>query len=356
MWFFVVRARLTVAQADAQIAFQAHGWDPKAVLASSKERLVWKCELGHTWTANVQTRILQNTRCPYCVGTKTWPGFNDLATLYPEIAALAHGWDPTLVRPHSHTVMQWRCAKGHLYKRGVARMVALATCSVCTGRSVQQGVNDLATSHPLVAARALSFDPTKYSAGSLRTETWECTQGHTYKQTIYKAAQGQQCGVCANRSVATGVNDLATTHPYTAKELRDPEPSTITCGSATIGTWRCVNGHAYQMEIRRKTLEQRPCPHCSPRNLQPGVNDLATTHPEIGADAARAGTNPALLHQHAASMQKWQCEHGHQWEQKVIVRTLQHTGCPACYDERAGRTLKPSSIPKNTQSRSAALP
>ena len=79
------------------IAKQANGWDPKGVSPGSNKRYEWICSLGHTWKAGASNRTHQQTVCPYCSNLKCWPGFNDLATVNPEIAKEACGWDPTKV-------------------------------------------------------------------------------------------------------------------------------------------------------------------------------------------------------------------------------------------------------------------
>ena len=64
---------------------------PSQVFPSSNKRFHWKCEYGHTWTAQPNRRTT-GTGCPYCSGNKVWIGFNDLATTNPEIA---NDWHPT---------------------------------------------------------------------------------------------------------------------------------------------------------------------------------------------------------------------------------------------------------------------
>jgi hypothetical protein len=51
--------------------------------------------------------------CPVCAGRGLLSGFNDVLTLFPEIAAQADGWDPSLVLSGTHKKYQWKCAEGH---------------------------------------------------------------------------------------------------------------------------------------------------------------------------------------------------------------------------------------------------
>ena len=58
-------------------------------MAGSNDYAHWKWKLGHTWRAMINARK-QGENCPYCAGQKVWPGFNDLKTKDP---ALAAEWD-----------------------------------------------------------------------------------------------------------------------------------------------------------------------------------------------------------------------------------------------------------------------
>ena len=49
--------------------------------------MIWRCEKGHEWEAAVKSRTINRTGCPYCSHNKVLAGFNDLATLLPDIAA-----------------------------------------------------------------------------------------------------------------------------------------------------------------------------------------------------------------------------------------------------------------------------
>ena len=62
---------------------------PDTVSYGSKKKVWWTCENGHSWQTTVHVRS-EGSGCPYCTGRKVLPGFNDLETLYPDVAAQ---WD-----------------------------------------------------------------------------------------------------------------------------------------------------------------------------------------------------------------------------------------------------------------------
>ncbi len=97
---------------DPELAKEADGWDPTQVLAGTHDKKKWRCELGHSWTAEVKSRRPPDSRgCPYCSGNKVLAGFNDLATKIPELAKEADGWDPQTVTTCSNRKVKWKCSK-----------------------------------------------------------------------------------------------------------------------------------------------------------------------------------------------------------------------------------------------------
>ena len=60
---------------------------PTEVSIGSHKKVIWRCEKGHEWEAAVKSRTINKTGCPYCSHNKVLAGFNDLATLLPDIAA-----------------------------------------------------------------------------------------------------------------------------------------------------------------------------------------------------------------------------------------------------------------------------
>ena len=65
---------------------------PNQVLSGSRWKVWWTCANGHSWRAAVFSRTSLGTGCPVCTGKQALAGENDLATLYPDIAAQ---WDET---------------------------------------------------------------------------------------------------------------------------------------------------------------------------------------------------------------------------------------------------------------------
>ena len=186
---------------------------PQDVTTGSHKLIWWRCPKGHSWRAAVYSRTTLGTGCPVCTGRQALAGENDLATLYPDIAAQ---WDekkngalhPSNVTAGSNRRVWWKCEKGHSYRAVIAQRVQRGDgCPYCANRKVLPGFNDLATVQPLVAKQwheSLNgaLTPEMVTAGSHKKAWWQCSYGHVWKAAIYSRVGVQQCGcpVCAGKT------------------------------------------------------------------------------------------------------------------------------------------------------------
>lgn len=186
---------------------------PTQVISGTRRKVWWRCPKGHSWRAAVYSRTTLGTGCPVCTGRQALAGENDLATLYPDIAAQ---WDeekngvlhPNNVTAGSNRRVWWKCEKGHSYRAMIAQRVQRGDgCPYCANRKVLPGFNDLATAAPLVAKQWHetlngALTPEMVTAGSHKKAWWQCSYGHVWKAAIYSRAGVQQCGcpVCAGKT------------------------------------------------------------------------------------------------------------------------------------------------------------
>ena len=300
-------------------------FDPTTVTAGTHRNLPWRCEKGHDWSAVVKNRSLGGAGCPVCANQAVLPGYNDLATTRPDLASEAQ-FDPTTVTSGTHRKLPWTCTKGHEWEASVVSRTNGAGCPVCASKVVLPGYNDLATTHPHLVTDAL-FDPATVSAGSNRRVLWRCIRGHEWSMSPVNRTNGRQgCPYCANRRVLPGYNDLATTHPELIAEAMF-DPATLTFGSNQRVPWRCALGHDWTAPITGRTSNGEGCPVCANKVVLPGYNDLATTHPQIAADAQ---FDPTTVTWGSHVKVSWRCQENHAWKATVKSRALSGTGCPVC--------------------------
>jgi hypothetical protein len=253
-----------------EIAKEADGWDPGASNYQGYGLKNWKCEKGHKWKANLGSRKSGFGSCPYCSNLKLLSGFNDLKTLFPEIASEAIGWDPTNELPNNPKKLAWKCPAGHIYKQSIqVRTKTNAKCVVCGNREVLPGFNDLASQFPLIASEADGWDPSTVTAGTHQRKSWKCQKGHSYIATVVsRTGNGTGCAVCTNKKVLVGFNDLATVNPDLAKEANGWDPRTVTVSSGKRVSWRCAEGHVWETtpSVRKKGVG---CASCAKTGFDP---------------------------------------------------------------------------------------
>lgn len=187
--------------------------------------------------------------------------------------------------------VQWRCPVDSRHVWWASPMNRTASknptgCSVCNGKTVIPGVNDVATTHPKAAA--LMVDKklrTKLTGSSNKKVEFWCgnpKHNHWTAPLSNVARQGTRCPQCSGRRPVSGKSDLATTHPKLAAELVDRSlATTLKPGSNTSVLWQCPvdSNHTWKATPYSRTAKKTGCPYCSGRKIVPGVNDLATTHP-----------------------------------------------------------------------------
>jgi len=189
------------------IAAEAFGWNPSDCLAGSTERKKWQCSEGHIWEAKVVERTGKNkTGCPFCSNRVLVAGFNDLQTRLPRLAQEAHGWDPKTVIYGSRRSLEWKCEIGHTWKASLDNRASSRQpgCPYCANQKVLQGFNDLQSTHPLIAAQAYGWDPTRMLCGSSKKVQWKCDKGHIWTTSVdhRTGVKRSGCPICAE----TGFN------------------------------------------------------------------------------------------------------------------------------------------------------
>jgi len=321
----VVQGVNDLSTTNPVVAEQAFEWDPTTVVAGSHKKVEWRCEQGHIWAATVKDRSF-GYGCPFCSGLRAFAGYNDLATTNPELAAQAFEWDPTTLSLYSHKKVGWQCEQAHIWKATVASRSSGSGCPICSGHQVLAGYNDLATTNPELAAQAFEWDPTTLSAGSQKKVGWQCEQGHTWKAGIDSRSRGDGCPICSGRQVLAGYNDLATTNPELAAQAFEWDPTTLTNGSGKIVGWICEQGHTWQATVNHRTSGYG-CAVCNNKRVLQGVNDLATTNPELAKQAFE--WDPTTKTAGSSKKVGWQCEQGHTYKSLVKDRS-RGIGCPIC--------------------------
>ncbi len=183
---------------------------PSEMSSSSYEIAWWICSRGHSYDMKIRFRTgSMKCGCPYCSvpAKRILKGFNDLETLFPE---LAKEWHPTKngdLRPDnvltgSARKVWWIGKCGHEWCSSINSRVGGGKCPICSHQKLLKGFNDFATTNPELL-KEWDYEkniilPTDVSAGTHAKVWWKCPFGHSYQAMIYNRTGNTHsgCTVC----------------------------------------------------------------------------------------------------------------------------------------------------------------
>lgn len=167
---------------------------PDKVNKASRYKVWWICPKGHEYqmTISNRTRIekvqtngkkVKAQGCPYCAGKKILIGYNDMQSLYPEVAKEWHSVKngnlmPSMVTPGSSKKVWWKCDKcGYEWQSAVEhRCLSHHGCPNCSSKKRSPEVICIETG-------------TVYTNGKEAAVAIGLPQ--TYSSTIYKCCRGE---------------------------------------------------------------------------------------------------------------------------------------------------------------------
>lgn len=232
--------------------------------------------------------------------TRLIKGKNDLATKYPE---LVKEWDyekngdllPSDVLPFQKDIKPWWiCEKGHHYEAAIAKRVKGQSCPYCKNKKILIGFNDLATTHPKIAAEwdyeenkkdpNTPDTPEEVVFGANKKVHWKCEKGHKWTTTVIhrtseKGKGPTGCPRCAaitknkiRTQEAAKNNNLAENYPHLAEQWHptkngDLKASDVSCQCNKRVWWKCDTcGNEWQTTVNHRTRDAKSgfgCPRCA---------------------------------------------------------------------------------------------
>lgn len=266
---------------------------PDLISATSNEKVWWICSEGHSYFSPVGGRTGNKAHgCFACSVVRrrgssksVTLGETDLLSQNPEVSK---EWDysknldktPDQISAYSQKKVWWVCPKGHSYNRSIkVRHVQGPPCSICSGKVVLAGFNDLGTVEPDLASewdpiKNLPTTPKEVNSVSMRKFWWLCPEhSHSYSATINsRTREGFRtgCPICSGRQVLFGFNDLETLDPKLSAEWdylanRTLTPREVTSKSERKVWWMCQDKHTYFSGIKNRSYGSG-CPKCFESN------------------------------------------------------------------------------------------
>ncbi len=332
------------------------------------------------WKSSVYNRCA-GKKCPYLTGNKVWPGFNDLASRFPDLVA---EWHPTLngdktpynVAYGSEYNATWilhyddpETGKhfDFVWKAYVYRRSAGEKCPYLTGKKVWPGFNDLASKCPDLIAEwhpTLNGDKTPYNVtyGSGYKATWihpyddPETGKHfdfVWKSCVQKRSAGEKCPYLTGKKVWPGFNDLATKCPELKDQFHPTKNGKLTAYDITPYSnndeiWWIypyddpVTGKHFDFEWQSAPATRmitRGCPFISNQKVWPGYNDLKTKFPEIAKewDYKKNKGKPEDYMPNSRELVWWRYpyddpetgnHYDFSWQSRITNRVQDNSGCP----------------------------
>ena len=258
---------------------------PDSVTKGSGRKVWWLGQCGHEWEAVVQNRV-KGAGCPFCANQRLLPGFNDLATRFPGVAA---EWHPTRnptgpeeIMPGSKKRAWWLCGVcDREWETRIDFRTAMNTgCPSCRNRI--RALEKSGTMDPALQEQwsPLNENPaTLYSPHSNFKAWWVCEVGHEWNAPISRRTQGSGCPVCSGREVREGFNDLPSVCPVIAAEWHptknDRQVLSVTAGSGYRAWWKCEKGHEWQTDVATRVLHRTRCRYCANKGTSRAEQELA---------------------------------------------------------------------------------
>lgn len=253
---------------------------PYTVAPFSQKSAYWKCVNGHSWVAVIANRT-RGTGCKQCLEEK-----NTIPKVRPELLNI---WDyelnyplqPDKVTIYSSVIVKWRCKKcSHRWQTKVMYKESDG-CPVCTGHTLKTGVNDL--------------------------ETWCRVNKKLYLLELWDY-----------------------------KKNKNLTPKTITYGNGKEVFWYCNKCNTgWKAPVNRLTSTGgRGCAVCANQAVKKGVNDLATTHPELAKEWDVVKNKGITPYEVIGGDKKywWKCPIGHSYSMSIQHRK-NRINCSVCAKE-----------------------
>lgn len=340
-----------LAETHPQLAAQWHpalnrDLTPQQVSHGSTFKVWWLGECGHEWQAVIGDRV-RARNCPYCANKRVLTGYNDLATTHPQLAAQWHPdkngeISPETITSGTHKKVWWLGECNHEWQALTYNRAKGSNCPLCKNKRVQGESNDLATTHPQLAAqwhptKNGDLTPSMVTSGSRKKVWWQCPKGHDLERSVSSRVNRQfhYCSYCNNNEkIKRKQNDLFAAFPELAQQWHPTK--NLDLKDLKKVWWLCEKGHEWRTVVNGRTRldgKATGCPYCRGNKVLAGFNDLASQYPDVAifwhptrntnftAEMATVGSGKKVW---------WLGKCGHEWDSTINNRVRLGSGCPYC--------------------------
>ena len=328
---------------------------PEDFSAQSNRKVWWKCPNGHEWEAQICNRSNSSGLCPICTNRKLLTGFNDLATIDPQLASEWHPTKNGSIKPntilgYAKVKVWWQCKNGHEWEATVDNRHKGKGCPYCSGNKLDKGINDLVTLYPDIAKdwdyeKNAGMGPDEIMPHSGKKVWWKCSecQREAFTSPAERIRRPCKHGQRKNNTnyLIKG-NTLKSKYPEIASEWHpsknDVTPDTIPPKARRSAWWLCKEcGFEWIAPVYSRVGNNTKCPFCAGVRIITGINDLQTKRPDLidEWDYEKNSTKPKDVGVSSRIKAWWVCGTcGTHYQAAIYNRTYENSGCPKCSKEK----------------------
>lgn len=327
--------------------------DSKVLSVTTATPVWWKCKTGHEWQVSPSARIYgrngkQNVaKCPHCQGIKRLISY---AEEHPELNKSfmteknGRSFDSVTAKERQKQFW-WLCNKcQNEFESSTQAMIRSCTtfakgCPYCSGKKVKRE-NSFAALHPDIMDEYDSeneINPYTVTEKSDKTVKWICRNNpeHRWSITFRQRANGTgNCPECRGWHY----NKMLWQERPDLEKYYDTKKNTRLFNSFSYKSnekvwWICKEGHSFERVICHAVIATSfECPICTNKQLELGINDLASQFPDIASefDCKKNDVIPNQVIYNTVTEYWWLCKDGHSFSRSPYHRTNGFSECPVC--------------------------
>lgn len=333
---------------------------PDKITCGSGKKVWWICsKCGNKWQAVIAMRCAQNTNCPVCSNRKVVEGYNDLATVNPD---LVKEWNyekngdllPSQVSYGSNKKVWWKCNKGHVWKVAVnhraLRKSGCPKCAVTQTSFAEQAIYYFLKMY--FSGEVENRYKLKDEKGFIEADIFlpklnvviehDGAYWHEDKQEkdLEKEYRLRAIGIKFIRIAEHNVNKVVgNCILYSCRKNRDEN---LTWAIRKLFSMLNINGlFVNVLAFKDKILEFT--------HINDVKNSLVFTNPELVKEwnyEKNGNLKPTMFTYGSVDRVWWICSKGHEWQARIDSR-VRGNGCPKCAKKK--RALS-HSLPKKGKS------
>ena len=324
-------------------------YTPNDFTHGSSEKVWWKCEKGHSFEQRIANRTIKQSNCPYCSNQKLLVGYNDFATMNPD---LLKEWDNekntniklSEVMSGSREKVWWKCSKGHSYQATLNHRTSPNStgCPICLkGRQtsfaeqavfyyVKKEFPDAINGAKNIIGPKFELDifiPSINTAIEYDGEAWHGENTLEREQRKYKMCQAKNIRLIRLKEAELQLGTESCDYSFTYEKLYEDNLPIAIYDLIKFLTFKMHFQMNIDIDINRDRNEIL-------RNMQIDKKDsILITHPEIAAEwhpTLNGDMSPSNFTKGSRHKMWWICPVCNNEYQSTISHRVSGTACPKC--------------------------